>query len=281
MRICHSIWSKPLIKTSWDNENYIQDNLWMFGLSVAYIKKLGFEIVLHTDKIGKDIFGILPYDEIYLTLENNDSYSRFWASGKILAQEAEPLGSIHIDGDVFLKSEYFKDYLNFKEYDIICQNTETPHTIEVYATIYNEIIKSIDLLPTYFNGGCLSAINCGLIGFNNQKLKDEYIVGYKYMLKKLSENDNFITQIYKNELLTTDLILEQYWLGMLIDNYKFNKKTIFPDTSIIAERSLEIGYTHLLGYNKHRHINNIKKRLFEVDVEIYNKIQMKICNICY
>jgi len=50
----------------------------LFALSVAYVKSFGYTIVLHTDTLGSEVYGQLPYDEVHLTLNQLDSvHERF------------------------------------------------------------------------------------------------------------------------------------------------------------------------------------------------------------
>ena len=107
MRFVHSYWSKPMKEKRWgyEPEELQRGDLLTFALSVLYIKKLGHTIVLYTDDDGKKLLGELPYDEIYTTLNDipEDIPPMMWAYGKFFAMKNEPLGAIHIDGDVFIK----------------------------------------------------------------------------------------------------------------------------------------------------------------------------------
>ncbi len=42
----------------------------MYALSLAYLKREGATTILHTDSIEKECLKILPYDEIYTSLNN-------------------------------------------------------------------------------------------------------------------------------------------------------------------------------------------------------------------
>jgi hypothetical protein len=106
LRLCHSYWTAPSERQRWGIENQIVSNVCLAAVSVAFAKKIGATIALHTDLNGKEFLGWLPYNELHLSLEQHNFHSAFWASGKILAQEREPLGSIHIDLDVFIKRPF-------------------------------------------------------------------------------------------------------------------------------------------------------------------------------
>ena len=104
----HTYWSKPALNNRWDVEKVFQiiNNIWYYTTSVAYLKKLGQQIELHTDDFGLKCMDHIPYDKIHLTLNtipsNIEPY--IWAFGKFWALKDCPLNTIHIDGDVFIKS---------------------------------------------------------------------------------------------------------------------------------------------------------------------------------
>lgn len=79
--------------------------MWYFSLSVAYLRRLGAGVTLHTDTLGKAVLGHLPYDSVRLTLDDWPDWihPRFWAAGKFLSLAAENGPCVHIDGDVFIK----------------------------------------------------------------------------------------------------------------------------------------------------------------------------------
>ena len=126
MRFVHSLWPSPSLNERWgfDAKTAIITNIWYYSLSVAYLKKLGQKIVLHTDNFGQECLNHIPYDEIYLTIENEvpkDICPIMWACSKFYALKNEPLESIHIDGDVFIKSQKCLDMINAGSFDLFCQ----------------------------------------------------------------------------------------------------------------------------------------------------------------
>ena len=83
LRFCHLVWSAPMEGDRWGIKNQLYHNIWMFALSVALVKKAGHTVVLHTDSVDKDLFGFLPYDEVFTTLDSFQCATRFWAAGKL------------------------------------------------------------------------------------------------------------------------------------------------------------------------------------------------------
>jgi len=288
MRFIHSVWTKPMKGDRWGIKDQLKNNLWLFALSIAYIKKQGHEIVLHTDKLGKEIYGQLPYDKVFLTLNKleNSAHEIFWAAGKLLALKAEPIESIHIDGDVFLKKPKVFDLINNSRADLIAQ------MIEGCICINYSYKDSLDIVtlslgkktPVELNVNQNSAINCGLVKFNNPEFKKRYIDGYEKMLK-ICNNEHFVKRKSKHIHACPDLILEQWWLKSVLEYYNYSLQTILPDMDTersfdkISNTANEIGYTHVVGSDKYYQIGIVKERLSEVAPELYKKVNKIISKL--
>ena len=59
MKIIQSLWTTPMLKNRWGVQNQLLMNLWLYALSINYIKNLNIPTVLYTDDLGKEIFNIL------------------------------------------------------------------------------------------------------------------------------------------------------------------------------------------------------------------------------
>ncbi|MCL1942240.1 MAG: hypothetical protein FWF54_01630 [Candidatus Azobacteroides sp.] len=279
-RFCHSVWTKPMSGLRWYIEDQLKNNLWLFALSVAYVKKSGHKIVLHTDSFGKEIYGQLPYDEIYLTLDHLDVHERFWAAGKIYAQEAEPIGSVHIDGDVFLKKQAVYDIIGDRDVDLIVQMIEGNDTPSSLGSCYEDNMRLIlpalnKNIPPEFNILQNTAYNCGLIKFNNPELKKRYIEGYKTMIALCSKNQSFVKRLIADNNLCPDIVMEQWWLKSVVEYYGYKIKTVLPE----REKAETIGYTHLIGKNKYDLIPVVKERLSEISPDLYVRVDKIISRL--
>jgi hypothetical protein len=285
IRLCHSVWTKPMKGFRWNVADQLKQNLWLFALSVAYAKKMGAQIVLHTDQCGKEIYGFLPYDEIYLTLDTLDVHERFWAAGKIYAQEAEPLGSIHIDGDVFLKKRKVYDIISDTKADLIVQMTEGDNTPSCLGHTYGDNLNCLlsalgKNLPVEFNKFQNTAYNCGLVKFNNPELKKRYINGYKQMVRDASNAPSFVKQLTVDNDICPDLIIEQWWLKSVTDFYNYRVKSVLPEWGAdIQKEANRIGYTHVIGKYKYELISTVKERLLEVAPELYKQVEKVIAQM--
>ena len=279
MRIFQSLWTKPALDKRWDQSNQLEANIWLYTLSVIYAKKIGLEIVLHTDSLGKSLLSHLPYDKIYTTLNNIPSNipTMIWAYGKFVALEKEPLGSIHIDGDVFLKHEGIKNKLEFSDYDMIVQNQES--VAGTYPTIENTMIKYGVLGQNVLTANF--AYNCGIIGFNNENLKQQYLSFYHKHVNKILHNSAIKNIMHSDKFFCVDLPLEQHSIATLSSNYKVkqlltNKPGGAAITDSTIQSAIKIGYQHLIGKEKYSYIDRIKVYVLALDSELYYKTKKVI-----
>ena len=272
LRIVHSFWTYPMIKTiRWNESEQLQNNLWILALSVIYAKShKNVQLILYTDDIGYNLLKDLPYDEIYTTLNDIkiEPYSEvFWAQGKFYAMQNEPLCSIHTDFDVFLKTDKcINSLLEINNYDLIVQDIEFANGSAYDNQKINLMSKcNINTISEY-------AYNCGVIGFNNQELKNKYFNNY-------FQNKEKILQALSDKKLKPacyDLNIEQEYLYKISKDY--NVKTLlgiknWNKYEEYNQKAIDLGYQHLIGKSKYIHINKVKQL-----VNYYNPNIFKIIN---
>lgn len=269
MRFVHSLSTIPILnRPEYKIPEFYRlvGNIVLSALSVAYIKKFKHKIVLHTDSIGKKILNFLPYDEIYTTLDDIPEYIHpsFFAYGKIQAMENEPLNSIHIDNDVFLKEYIVYDLIENTKYDLLVQHTENGEQYDKFCGFYKsnpEFIKSLGLDP---NSNI--AYNTGILNFRNQELKDLFIYNYKQIVehysktcfKTLSENSELIPDLFP-EQVNIYQISRNYKVLSILDRYLFDYK----------EFGKIIGYEHLITILKYTKIDYVLDMLSEINPDIF------------
>lgn len=268
MKLFHSLWTKPSGK-------YLLDSLWFYGLSLAYLKRLGVEVNLHADSLSAKLLKGLPYSEVKLTLDNipEDFPTLHWAAGKFYAQQAEELGNIHIDGDVFIKKQECLDRF-YTDKDIIVQSSEDNWSQSIEINYMTDMFQKAGVPVRCKSSG----LNCGVIGFNNAKVKEQYIKDYFESVYKL--------QAYLQEhpdcfsyFCTPDLIAEQRHLFELTkDGYSYHSILEGFTYDNICSNAKKLGYLHLLTINKYTHTETIKKYLKQLNISIYNQIQENITN---
>ncbi len=270
LRFCHSVWTEPMFSGRWHIGNQFYHNIWMFALSAALIKKAGHSIVLHTDSRGRELFGFLPYDEVYTTLDALDSDPLFWASGKILAQQSEPLGSTHIDGDAFIFNSDLFELVSNSKGDLFVQSKESFddvfHLLVPYTLALDALAPALKRAPIDFDLSFDLVFNCGLVRFNNQVLKDEYISGYWTFLKEILSDQSVLKVLDGNKDITPDLVLEQLWL------YKIVKSRNYTYSCFGSKELSSNGFVHFVGKGKYSNNFMIKCELIKADLDLFYKV---------
>lgn len=279
MRFMHSFSTRPL---SIDLYGYgalrrMAGNIWYFSLSLAYLRRLGVETVLHTDTLGAALLGHLPYDEILLTLDNvpGDIHPRFWAAGKIWALAAEPAGTIHIDGDVFIKSDKALCRMESEPWDFLAQHYESSEWYEKENVVFDrdvEYIGSLGIRP-HENG----AYNTGIIAFGSQMLRDRFCHAYKLaamhysaVARDLLDSDN---------MLTPDVIIEQRHALQLCRGCGAKVALMLPEEKALTKQANAIGYQHVVTSRKFDDLDKCRAALQKIDTDIYNKTELLCRNI--
>jgi hypothetical protein len=247
--------------------NEVKKNLLFFAYSVACAKKQGATIELHTDNAGKNLLGFLPYDAIHTTLEGLDAHPKFWCAGKFEAYRQMELGDVHIDGDVFIKKQgAMAKIANFGGYDAIFQMQEK-QLIDVYR--HNAYISGNYGYPVEETLHSLVPYNCGVVGFNNQKIKDEYCA----MANRLYRLIDF-DKINNGDSGRFCVIIEQWRLTQLLQENSATVQTVFSnDWDNYCEGQL-LGYEHVCGDGKYRqpYVSKIERELFDLAPELLPQV---------
>lgn len=255
MQLVHSFYTKYM-----NNANLFLQSA-CFAVSCLYAKKSGFKINLHTDSRGFKILEKLPYDNIIIDLDDVIlDAPGVYAAVKFKVMEKYPLGTIHIDGDVFLKRNSIKEILEFNDYDIIVQSLETPPLYGKHWKESAQLFANCDY-PKWANRECAAMFNCGVIGINNEKLRKKYYKTYWNMYKQLKEKCNFSNGV-------PDIIIEQQFLLDLCKKYKYKIKYII-DGNNPSKSANKIGYQHLIGETKAIEYKNILKCMYDLDKNQY------------
>ena len=274
-----------MVENRWQITGQLKNNLWLFAYSVMLAKRISKKITLHTDTLGMQYYGELGYDEVKNSLDIlKDEHSRFWSKGKIIALDQEPIGSIHIDGDVFLKKPYMKKVMSFSDNDVIIQCEER---LGIFMQHYMDTIhhypKALKTLPKGFNPELKYALNCGVLGFNSQKIKKEYINGYFDIVDQLKASDYFMNQLKMNERFEPNIVIEQYFLAGYCDLVGAKVKSVLPlqsdvndENGTVSEMNAianRIGYAHAWGSTKYNLIPAIQEKIKNQDKRFFRKVE--------
>lgn len=270
--ICQTFWTKPM------SEKDVLCNAKIAQISLYYAHRSGYFVRMYTDDKGFEILKDFGYDDISLKLNDipNDISTRLFAYPKSIALSNEPLGVVHTDYDVFLKKPCIDAFFE-GNYDVVLQHIEDENQIkcEGYVNAY-KILNNYGV----FNGFHLehtTPSNVGVIGFNNQKLKDEYLNLYQKCVDfyKVTIND------YKeNKLFIPDLYFEQININWLISEKKYNAMYLLPRLNYgdfnLHKIAKEIGYQHLIGSWKYSENGREFLDTFLDGLGINKKSQLKI-----
>lgn len=276
----HSLWTEPMQS----DKRKLEVTALVYALSVAYLKRLGCSVNLHTDSLGKKLLEGIGYDNIYLTVEEipNNISPKIFAYPKSISLEKEPVGTVHIDGDVFIKTEECLNRVFNHDCECVVQSCETDLPWLQPAKTFMIPFLTENLLST---GEKLEIrdydYNTGVIGFFNDELKNLYISNYQELSKKLSEYEYlYFVQNQYGKFDCPDFVLEQQMLSYLTRNRKV--RCILPVDSppYMSERNelaKHIGYTHLLGPTKYDEdvVEKVKGRLAEFGLleKVYKNIK--------
>ena len=276
MKFIHSFNTRPMAINCYDvgGLRRLLGNVWYFALSVAYIRRAGYPIVLHTDTLGAALLGHLPYDDVKLTLDEmpDDLHPRFWAAGKMWALEAEGTGAVHIDGDVFIKRRELADDMALSEWDFIAQHYESSEWYEKENVLFDrapEICTAHGLDP-HRNG----AYNTGVLGFRNEALLRDFIGGYKDLAIYFSRSHGAVLD--SDNFLTPDVILEQRRAYQVCVGRHSRVKLVLPGDANHGAQAVAAGYQHVVTSRKFEQLDLCRSTLEKISPDIYHKT-LKLC----
>lgn len=243
-----------------------------YTLSCLYAKKSGFSINLHTDEKGAKLLDHCPYDKIIVDLKKEDFplADILYAAPKFKAIENYPLGTIHIDGDVFLKKKGLQEILDFSDYDCIVQYTEAADKGLLKCWSYAQSALKNLTFPKWASREAERMYNNGVLGLNNATLKEEYIKTYWDMYNQ------FKTKGIKQGV--PDVIIEQQFLLNLCEKKGYTHKEVLT-WGHANKMANQIGYQHLIGHSKYHEYMKILEKIYQLDQNVYFALKKKFNHI--
>lgn len=252
--------------------------IWCSASSVAYLKRLRQPIILYGDDFAQQILSFLPYNEVYDLNMYEDTPIGMWAASKFAALKQMNLQDIHIDSDVFLKTQKLIERIQYgiKNSDLIIQSIEGFERTTNHC--YQTCFQAAQLFDMDFingaNGEIDAAYNCGLVGFNNCELKQKYLENYYHCKQQITDDKQAQQWIYDNNCWF-DLLAEQKNLyDIAHENYKvFNLLGSYKQAYINAKH---LGYQHVLGNEKWKKLYDIKLQLKMLSPSIYRQTEKAV-----
>lgn len=271
LQLFHSLSTRPLLDFyhRWENDKAI-NTLWFYAWSILSAKHTfpDCQFNLHTDNAGARLLEGLPYDNIITDLNQLNTHLNLFASAKFAALANESLGAIHIDGDVILFKEQAKDMLDYEGKDVIIQN---------YESTYNKELALITpLMPNANKLFGQGSFCCGVVGINNQTLKDAYIESYWRYANIVKNNSELINDFMKMDpTILFDLLFEQSNLYTLCSNGNYAVKHLCRTLKNVIELQ-HTGISHYMGRLKHKEDNiaRCKAAVKEMAPEIYTRLEV-------
>lgn len=275
MRFVHSLNTDPIfVKDMYGIPTYYRlvGTLIYSAMSLCWVKCWGHEIVLHTDTAGKKLLGFLPYDEIHLTLDEMKGahvHPRFWAAAKMFAMENEPLGSIHIDNDVFIKRKKAYDLIEQDDSDLMVQEYESGDNYDMFTKVYDTHVQFLSDKGVDIN--LAGAFNTGILRFNNPELKDMFIRTYKDIVAHVSElSSGFLDNDDPDGI--PDLIAEQKLIHQMCGKHGYKVFELLGETRNVSTWAHDIGYQHLLTSMKYTKLEKVLEMLSQVCPMVYIRV---------
>ena len=262
-RVCQVFWSKPykldFKNARWNISNQFELTLPLCALSLALLKEMNQEVVLYTDSEGQELLKDLGYDRIYNIFDKLNVSNDFWACGKILALQNEPLDSILVDTDIFIYDGTVLD----KAYQLDVFGSHRENT-----DVYKEILKFGSIFFEHLQGNFDFSTNTGFMKINNLYKKNQFISAYWAGLKHFS-NPKFLQEFKEKGkgAYCADLLIEQFNFHKLCD----------PETLItLPEKQKDVqGFIHLVSFEKYLKIPIVLDILKKRYPQMYNKVITK------
>lgn len=271
MRFVHSYW------TALQSKNRSID-LICSAYSVTKVHQAGYKIVLYTDDYGKELLKDVPYDEVFVTLNNlqNSINPHIWSASKFISMQQEPLDSIHIDNDVFLyNTKLLKIPKNVK---FLAQH-RIPNNDDydfVRRYIKKATVGKVNY-PMDWDWKCKDCLHLGSFAFNDQQLKDKIINTYVDLAQQITKHiPNTLFEINLPRFIP-NLLLEENFLGMYTKDIPIK---FICDWNKLNPCEPNEQYEHFAGGNKMGFLEYIKAQLQKHDIQLYNKIMPQVQALC-
>lgn len=224
-----------------------------FILSAIYANDTGLPITLYSDYEFGQCVQKAPYKKINGIFNDHENYAKIdpivWAWPKFLSLDMCPRDTVHIDGDVFLKSGFKKSNIEYNGCDVICQHLELWEHTQCFQTAWTETFNSIkhfDFPEDIVKDIPKAMFNNGVLGVNNNQLWKRYKECYWHMVEQ-----SIPGSIHPEGWCVPDIIFEQYFLTQLCkDEYKVKYVLTGNTSEDICNDATNKRYQHVCADKK-------------------------------
>lgn len=271
-KIVWSLDTLPIMNNRWQQGNKLKETIIMYALSILYAHLWYDDLEVYTDEIGYEYLKELP---IRVTKIDFNSDKGLWMDSKLKVLELQRRPFIHIDGDVFLQKP-IQIFHNLSK-PIIIERYEMgeqfgPH----YKGQVNFLDDYLDGILRHWNKDLGYSVNCGVIGFSDITLKDEFIEQYK-LAKSIYSSIYDEYKEFNKVGYEPCIVLEQYNLACFLDYKSIKPYTLLSEPSINSNTifAKRLGYCHLYGVSKYEMKDDIENRLQIAFPYWYDKLMSK------
>ncbi|MBZ4043756.1 DUF6734 family protein [Flavobacterium hibisci] len=261
-RIIYSLDAFPVSNNRWNQGNKFKETIYSTALSILYSHLWYQDIELYADETAYKFLYMLP---CRVTKINSNQDSVIWMKSKIDVIKKQIKPFIHLDNDVFIKKKIHFDF----DKVIVEQNDYELHGMYKYRIdFFNQYAQNLD----YWKPDLGYAYNCGVLGFRDFELRDQFLNVFYVLEEIFIKNHN--PKIAKIEPC---IVLEQYNLASLL-----HYKNIKPTLLLWKRNSFEnfqladkIGYSHIVGQKKYRNdiVEEIENRLSKLFPYWYKEVK--------
>lgn len=243
VKIVYSLNTAPLSQGRWDQGNRLKETLYMTALSILYSHLWYKDIELFVDATAFEFLHMLPCQ---VTLMEQPVDPDLWMKSKIYAMSKQNAPFVHLDTDVFITKK-----IDFG--DQLCVVERREGSYETHYKQQVNFFSKCDNIPEYWNNNLGYSFNCGVFGFSNMGLKNQFVDAY-YRLEQIYIRKREEFKHLKQLGYEPCIVLEQYNLACLLAANKIEPKLLLPQEKQKeqAKHALDIGYNHLFGVTKYK-----------------------------
>lgn len=265
-KIIYSLDVHPIMNNRWKMGNKSTETIYMTALSILYSHLWYSDIELYVDEMAYKFLYMLPCKVIQVAKNENEE---LWMKSKINAMMQQTKPFVHLDTDVLIRRK-----IDFSFSDILLERSE-----QDYATHYRPQVDFFNQytqnLP-YWDHDLGYTYNCGILGFNNLELRDQFVSAY-YDLEKIYLENREAFIVLKEQGQEPCILIEQYTLAALLNHNNISPSLLLKGENIIEQgkNADEMGYSHFHGTKKYEKyiVDEIELRLSKIFPYWYMQIK--------
>jgi hypothetical protein len=245
-------------------------NFYSFLLSYLTLKKYNGSVTMYCNSEAYSLFiKYIPYDDVVI-MENSNKFD-FWNKYKIDVMRQVDEDFIHVDSDVFIFDDKFREYINDDYYGLIVQDI-IPEKKNFIRDFYYDNIEvysnCLSLEKTIYDNKCAS---CGVIGMKLE-MRNKYFDAVDRVHSAMTNNK-------LRNVNSQTMILEELTAYILALNLNIKIYDILPHDQILKyglhKTADKAKYTHMWFDSKfdNNNIGLIKNKIRKDFPESYHIVE--------